>query len=262
MQAARSLGSLRALDRAAAVLDHESITQTSSTRRARTFELAEVLFQSIHMQLSVPRSKAISVGRGATQDTIDVPLNNRVWLKGQFGDVRKLDRERERLDAIMNILNRTDPGPGGFYDNLGDPARQPRLSRGFPFADDPDYRRSSVIGFDYHAGWPLAWCRNAQSLYDTPLLMHYEGLDPEAHYRVRIVYGGDNLQARVRLDADEWEVHPLMAKPSPLKPLEFDVPAQAASDGALTLRFSPEPGRGGNGRGCQVAEVWLMQPKE
>ena len=33
------------------------------------------------MQLSVPLYKAIGVGRGATLDTIDVPLNNRNWLE-------------------------------------------------------------------------------------------------------------------------------------------------------------------------------------
>jgi hypothetical protein len=259
LRMARSLGSLTALDRAQAVLDHESTTQAMLTRRARTFELAEALFQSIHMQLSVTRFKAISIGRGATQDTIDVPLNNRIWLKDQFRDLHKLDQEQDRLDGIATILHRSDPGPGGFYDNLGDPARQPRLSRGFNFANDPDYRRSSLIGFDCRRNWPLAWCRNAQSLYDTPLLMHYEELDPEAHYRIRIVYGGDNLRAQIRLDADDWQVHPLISKPNPLQPVEFDVPIQATSDGRLTLRFTPELGRGGNGRGCQVSEVWLMR---
>ena len=27
----------------------------------------------------------------------------------------------------------------------------------------------------------------------------------------------------------------------------------------LTLTWSADPGRGGNGRGCQVAEVWLVK---
>ena len=50
-------------------------------------ELAEALYQSIRMQLSVERYKAISVGRGANLDTIDVPLNNRRWLKQRERDV-------------------------------------------------------------------------------------------------------------------------------------------------------------------------------
>jgi len=41
------------------------------------------------MQLSVERYKAISVGRGANLDTIDAPLNNRLWLKAQFQEIRQ-----------------------------------------------------------------------------------------------------------------------------------------------------------------------------
>ena len=38
------------------------------------------------MQLSVPRYKAIGVDRGASLDTLDVPLNNRLWLERSFAD--------------------------------------------------------------------------------------------------------------------------------------------------------------------------------
>jgi hypothetical protein len=64
---------------------------------------------------------------------------------------------------------------------------------------------------------------------------------------------------QVRLSADGLEVHPMMPKPDPLQPVEFDVPAEAVRDGALTLTCAGEPGRGGPGRGCQMAEVWLMR---
>ena len=97
----------------------------------RVFELAEALFQSIRMQLSVPRYKAIAVGRGATLDTIDVPLNNRIWLKQRFAAIRDARAARKRgsreIDAIVNWTN---PGPGGFYDDLGDPHRRPHLVSG------------------------------------------------------------------------------------------------------------------------------------
>jgi hypothetical protein len=61
------------------------------------------------------------------------------------------------------------------------------------------------------------------------------------------------------LEADGIEVHPWIAKPDPVRPVEFDVPAKATADGRLTLTWRQEPGRGGNGRGCQVAEVWLLR---
>jgi hypothetical protein len=261
LRRARQIGSRRALEQADAILRRASSHPVSVDRRARVGALAEALYQSIRMQLSVARYKAIAVGRGATLDTIDVPLNSRVWLETQFALLRSLEREEDRLRGIDAILTRTDPGPGGFYDDLGDPARQPHLVRGPGFASDPDYRRSALVGFGSRPGWPLAWSQNAQTLYDSPLLMHYDGLDPQARYRVRVVYAGDNFRAktRIRLDADGKEVHPLMAKPDPVQPVEFAIPAGTTDDGALTLRFSQEPGQGGNGRACQVAEVWLIR---
>jgi hypothetical protein len=68
------------------------------------------------------------------------------------------------------------------------------------------------------------------------------------------------MQVRVRLVANErLEVHPYLAKPNPPEPLEFDLPQEATEKGTLTLSWFAEPGRGGNGRGCQVAEVWLVK---
>ncbi len=73
---------------AEAALDADSLTPRARELRARVFELAEALFQSIRMQLSVPRYQAIAVERGANLDTIDYPLNNRVWLEDRFAEVR------------------------------------------------------------------------------------------------------------------------------------------------------------------------------
>ena len=71
------------------------------------------------MQLSVPRYKAISVDRGANLDTVDAPLNNRLWLKQQFADLRQTATKPSGCKGIRAIVNWTDPGPGGFYDDLG-----------------------------------------------------------------------------------------------------------------------------------------------
>lgn len=258
LRRAEATGSLRAMEAAESILARAT-QPVSPDRKARVHELAEALFQSIHMQLSVEKYGAIEVGRGATLDTIDEPLNDRAWLSAQFVAIRAIKDESARLRALRAIAGRIDPGPGGFYDALGDPGRNRHLVRGPGFADDPDFRRSSYIGFDSGPGWPMAWCRDAQSLYDAPLTMQYEGLDRSARYRVRVVYGGDNFRVRVRLEADGGEVHPLIAKPNPPRAVEFDVPAGATADGALTLRWTREPGLGGNGRGCQVAEVWLIR---
>jgi hypothetical protein len=50
-----------------------------------------------------------------------------------------------------------------------------------------------------------------------------------------------------------------MPKPYPMAPIEFALPPAATSSGGLDLTWSGEPGLGGNGRSCQVSEVWLIK---
>jgi len=265
---APATGSLEAMAAAESVLDRAAMQRVALDWRSRIFELAEALFQSISMQLSVPRYQAIDVGRGANLDTLDLPLNSRLWWKARFSEIRGLPGEQERLDAIDALLHRTDPGPGGFYDDLGNPAGQPHLvprerlraPLGKGFEDDPAFLETSLSGFAWHPEGPVPWWSHAQSLYDAPLRLRYTDLDPTAGYRLRVVYAGDSPGQRIRLVAnDTFEIHSLLEKPFPVRPLEFDLPVEATRSGTLTLCWSGEPGRGGNGRGCQVAEVWLMR---
>jgi hypothetical protein len=249
-----------AMAEAEAVLDRAVTQPVSQDRRARVFELAEALYQSIRMQLSVERYRAIAVERGANLDSIDVPLNNRVWLKRRFSEIRALTQEAERRKALEEIVHWTDPGPGGFYDDLGDPARRPHLLTGAGYENDPGSYESPRTGFAGAAGRRVAWACHAETLYDAPLKMRYTGLDPHAAYKLRVVYAGDNPSRKIRLTAgDNIEIHPPMPKPVPTRPLEFDIPPAAIANGELVLTWSGEPGLGGNGRGCQVSEVWLIR---
>ena len=92
------------------------------------------------MQLSVPRYRAISVGRGANLDTIDQVLNDREWLERRFAAIRKLGSEPARLKELDAIVDWTNPGPGGFYDDLGDPMRRPHLVPGAAIRRGPGLR--------------------------------------------------------------------------------------------------------------------------
>ena len=130
------------------------------------------------------------MGRGANLDLIDNPLNERKWLKIQFDEIRKMSSDEQRHAAIDKIMNWTDPGPGGFYDNLGNLTQQPHLLRGLGAEKDPEFRASSRVGFRDSRDWRLAWCCFAESRYDAPLQMRYEDLDPSATYRIRVVYSG------------------------------------------------------------------------
>lgn len=253
-------GTFEAMMEAERILDRAQQPGPHAGWRARVFELAEALFQSVRMQLSVPRYQAIAVERGANLDSIDTPLNNRPWLKERFAEIRKLGSEAERLRAIEEIVNWTNPGPGGFYDDLGNLTAQPRLVRGPGFEEDPDFRRSALVGFAPRAALRTSWRDHAEALFDGTLRMRYTGLDPAARYRLRVVYCGDAIKRRIRLAADDkFEIHPLIEKPFPCRPLEFEIPAEATADGELWLSWQQEPGLGGNGRGCQVSEVWLLR---
>ena len=261
LRAARSGESVAAIAEARRILD-ESSEKPAGDWRLRVYTLAEALFQSIHQQLSVDKYRAIAVGRGATLDSLETPLNNRSWLIARFDEIPALATEEERMRAIDRIVRWTDPGPGGYYDDLGNPEQQPHLVRGLPYEEDPQRFKSTLTGFGYRPDWRMSWMTHAESFWETPLQMRYDGLDRTAQYRVRIVYAGDIFgpDMLVRLVADDkYEVHPPIRKELPIKPVEFDVPLEATRDGQLTLTFSAPPGIGSAGRGNQIAEVWLMR---
>ena len=232
--------------------------------RSRILELGEALYQSIRMQLSVERYQAEAVSRGANLDTLDAPITNLPWLRWRIKQIRGLASEQEQMKGVQEILNWASPGPGGFYDDLGDLSRQPHLVRGPGAVEDPEFRASSLVGFDYPDPFgdqtPISWKRWAESLFDAPLELRYTGLDPRGRYRVRVVYSGDEPAAIIRMRCNgDAEIHPYLHKPWPPRPLEYDIPAEATAGGELSLIWNRPPGLGGNGRGCQVAEVWLFK---
>jgi hypothetical protein len=260
LRQSQRLGAVVAVDEAERILNRAVMAPVAQDLRARVFELAEALYQSIRMQLSVARYKAIHVDRGANLDLIDVPLNKREWLKERIAEVRASGDKRQQQELVDAIVGWTNPGPGGFYDNLGSLTQRPHLVGEPAPESDPEYRQGPILGTDYTPEDGLPRLAYTETRYDSPLRLHYDGLDPQARYKVRVVYSGDNFQAKIRLVADEqFEVHPYRAKDVSLRPVEFDVPAEATRDGSLTLAWNQAPGRGGNGRGCQVGEVWLIR---
>ena len=271
LRQARTTGSLTAISASEKILVRPNIDPALEAWHTRLSELGSALFQSIGMQLSVEKYQAIAIDRGACLDTLGYPLNNRIWLNHRFAAIRTLPSEPERLNALHEIVNWTDPGPGGYYDDLGNVALQPHLVVPFRFNEDPERMRSPRVDFeedlvvdspDESAGAPrrVAWMDHVESLYDAPLEMHYSGLDPNAHYKLKVVYGGDNLKRQVRLVANKTtEIHPFIQRPVPFSPLEFSIPASTTDHGELTLTWLGEPGLGGNGRSCQVSEVWLIK---
>jgi len=108
LRRSRLIGSGPAMAAAETALEPPTV-RPAAEWRARVFELAEALFQSIRMQLSVPRYKAIAIRRGANLDLIDYPLNDAPWLREQFQRIRLLPNENDRLRQLDEIVNWTNP---------------------------------------------------------------------------------------------------------------------------------------------------------
>ena len=187
-------------------------------------------------------------------DFLDTPLNDRVWLAGQLEAAAKKHFRNARVEAINCLTRWTNPGPGGFYDDLGNPAMSLHVLRPRTWAEDPGFVQSVQCEYMDAPETPLSWQDQAQTLYGTPLTMHYDGLEAQARYRVRVTYAG-RFKPTLRLVADGiHEIHGPLAQPQPVQPVEFHVPAAATADGSLDLEWQLV-----DGRGCQVAEVWLLK---
>jgi hypothetical protein len=261
---ARTCSPLQALAAAETALTVDPAARAGGALRARVFELAEALFQSVHMQLSVPRYAAIDAGRGANLDLIDRPITNADWLLKRFSEIRALGDDATRRVAINEILNWTNPGPGGFYDDLGDPANRPHLQPGVGFENDPAFFKSARTGFASRRNtpWRVSWYRHAEALYGNSIRLQYWGLDPAARYKIRFVQAGDSTARATRLVAwGKYEIHPMRKKDLDVKPVEFEIPAEATANGSLFLEWQANPEESGNGRFVQLSEVWLIRVK-
>jgi hypothetical protein len=261
------VGALRAAHDARDTLGSIDLDPPAPKLRQRIEELGEDLFKSIGMQLSVNKYGASNWERGATLDALDRPLNNRRWLEWQIADILVATDQIDRMKLIDIILNWEDPGPGGFYDDLGDAARQPHLVNADNRDADPGFVESpqcehnaSVqnIALDRSVPvprlWRQSWLHQAQTLYYTPLRMRYTDLDPNATYKLRVVYAG-RFRPTMRLLANgKYEIHDWMGQPGQPTRLDFEIPAEATKGGVLDLEWQRK-----SGRGPQVAEAWLIR---
>jgi hypothetical protein len=98
------------------------------------------------------------------------------------------------------------------------------------------------------------------TLYETPLEMEYDSLDPAASYKIRISYTG-RFRSSVQLMADGVQIHPFIRMGK--KPVvEYPLPTKITKDGKIRLTFTCGLKVDGEGeRGTQVAEIWIIKNK-
>ena len=214
-------------------------------------------------------------GRGNFIDNIDIPLNDALWILDQLNLTEKLNTEPERLAAIEKMLHRTDPGPGGFYDNFGNPAAMKRVKGRKSWAQDPGSlespRESFGVGLS-GVDWvheivakgfegqttPLAWMNQINTLYDTPLEIEYDNLDPKGSYTLKIAYTG-RFRSKMKLMANGVMIHDYIRMGT--QPLfEFPLPKEVTHSGKVLFTWScGDDDKGEGERGSQVAEIWLIK---
>jgi hypothetical protein len=225
-------------------------------------ELAGRLFHDIGLQLSVAKYGASAIGRGASLDTVDVSLNDRVWLEREFARIGSMSDEARRLQALAAIVHWSEPGPRGFYDDLGNPSSEPHLVRGPGFPLDPAFFQSALDGIADRTpdqGWRISEISYAGALYDHPLELRYTGLSAKLRYMLRIVYAGEDYTTPVTLTANgHYVIHGPRLRATNPETVEFPVPPEATRGGTLDLQWTRPKGLGAGGRGLQVAEVWLF----
>ena len=261
---APKMGSAKAIAAAKKEFARVDANTFAPAMRQEMAELAEDMFNSIGWQFSIKSPYFTrNAERGALLDKLDQPLNDRPWLESQFDEILAMDSEKERQQRINMLVNWEDAGPGGFYDDLGNPDKQSHLDMLSTYEENPSridrvteghYRWMNNMSLEVDNRYRHTWLHHSQSLHGAPLIVRYDGLDKNAEYKIKVVEFG-RFHATIDLVADDvYKIHGPLRPEYPLWPVEYDIPKAATADGELELKWGLV-----EGRGTQVAEVWLIK---
>jgi hypothetical protein len=223
--------------------------------RARIFELCQALFDSIGLQSSVERYGAVGGERGAVLDYVDYPLNNRWWIESELEAAFQLPDAAAQIAALRRIADWEEPGPGGFYDDIGNVAKSPRVVRNELPITDPTPSRGGTPDFMWWNSGFHQYRQSWVSKMDWPDAIRYTGLDPDAQYVVRVSGIGQCLLiangqpvsgSRERIEMGELN--------------EFLIPPELTAGRELVLTFETPHEPDLNWRlQSRLSEVWLIR---
>jgi hypothetical protein len=241
------------MDKAEEILK-QADTPVQPQWRDRIIALCDSLFRSVALQTSVKKYKAAGPERGVVLDFLDRPLNNRWWLEDKFRYIRTLPvaEQRKALDTIAYWEN---PGPGSFYDDVGNISKSTHVVRTEDWHTDPLVQRSDIPGFDWWDGGMsrrrLSWMVSMR----WPSAMRYDHLDPSAKYKIRVTGNNECL-----LRVNGVKLQPSLYNKGIGELKEFPVPASLSQTGTLILTFDAIDEEHINWRQhSRVTEVWLIK---
>ncbi len=198
------------------------------------------------------------------------------WLQRQLERARAAigDEKRELLRMITHY---EDPGPGGYYDNLGTANPAPNVTFGYPY----DHGQPYVSRMLDEGNRPSQRSMHFTQDEDQGVTLEYRDLDPKATYKIRFTLVRPWFQERyaMRMNqqseaiyADDVVIADNIELPLQMSDFfTFDIPVEATKDGKLTIRFEHAPDvaqgdrvtveqwRNSGGWGTLVSEAWLMK---
>lgn len=238
----------RAMDAAMKILQVVDGEPTRPDLRDRIKALYEDLFQSISLQSDSKKYQSSGPERGCSLEFLDYPLNNRWWLEDEFKKVLSLPDEAAQWARLEELRTWENPGPGSFYDDLGNLAKESHVAR--------EYTTLPMSGG--FAWWEEGHTRARLSWQVTSWPkegLKYEHLDPTATYVARFSGFGD---LKVKADDQELTATRYGKENGDIK--EYPVPKELTADGTLLVMPSAERLPGVNWRQQpRLAEAWLIK---
>ena len=258
MLSARILGSEKAVEQALAALQRAEAAPIRRDLASRITQLCDDLYRSVGLQTSMEKHKASGLERGAVLDFVTYPLNNRWWLEDELANVRKMSAESERIARLEMLAKWENPGPGSFYDDIGNIAKSPHEVRDEKLAGPLlDMDHMSLPGMMFWVGDnPLARSRQAWiSDEGWPTALKYPALDPQADYVIRTTGVGDCF-----LRVNGVRLAPTLDGRKLGEFKEFPVPRGLYRNGSITVTFDPtfEPHLNWRVQ-SRLTEIWLIR---
>ena len=220
--------------------DHEFVSQDL---KAKVFDYAEDLWQSVGAQTSVEKYQASGAERGAIIDFIDYPLNNRWWLEDEFKKIAEFKSEEEKLAKLQFIRTYEFPGEGSFYDNISS-------------ADAKHVTSETDDAIDYL--WEnngLSRKRLSTQLFQFSPVLEYNELNPNVNYLIRVSGFGEAL-----LRANGERLNPTKYEKGYEEFKEFPLPKELIKEGKLKITFDKPDEEHLNWRKqSRVTDVWIIK---
>jgi hypothetical protein len=254
LRQAPAIGSEVAMREAQNILEKAVTNPIDTNLKNNVVRLCDALYHSIGLQTSVKKYQASGEERGAVLDFLDYPLNNRWWIEDRFTTIKKLPAN-EQIAALEEIANWENPGPGGYYDDIGNVAKSAHVLRGEPWATDPLMHKQDTPNFSW---WDDGASRQRLSFISSmrwPIALEYNGLDSTKNYSIRTTGFGECLLkingqrvAHTRYGKGIGEIK------------EFPVPAELIKNGKISLTFDDINEENINWRQqSRLTEVWLIK---